>query len=130
MDAIVVGGDVASGPMPVETLELLRARDAHFVRGNADRVLDLRGASDGELWVQARHWVARRLREERPACLWALPLDLTREVDALGWVRFCHGAPGSDELTITRLTPDDRLRALLAADPGRPGRMSALIEGV
>jgi diadenosine tetraphosphatase ApaH/serine/threonine PP2A family protein phosphatase len=29
-------------------------------------------------------------------------------------VRFCHGAPGSDELTITRLTPDDRLRALLA----------------
>jgi diadenosine tetraphosphatase ApaH/serine/threonine PP2A family protein phosphatase len=29
-------------------------------------------------------------------------------------VRFCHGAPGSDELTITRLTPDERLRGLLA----------------
>jgi predicted phosphodiesterase len=46
-DTIVVGGDVASGPMPVETLDTLRARDARFVRGNADRVLDLRGANDG-----------------------------------------------------------------------------------
>jgi nucleotide-binding universal stress UspA family protein len=32
VDAIVVGGDVASGPMPVETLDALRARDALFVR--------------------------------------------------------------------------------------------------
>jgi Icc-related predicted phosphoesterase len=38
-DAIVVGGDVASGPMPVETLDALRGRNALFVRGNADRVL-------------------------------------------------------------------------------------------
>jgi len=29
-------------------------------------------------------------------------------------VRFCHGAPGSDELPITRITPDERLRELLA----------------
>src|SRR5262249_38874115 len=31
----------------------------------------------------------------------------------LGTVRFCHGAPGSDELTITSLTPEARLRGLL-----------------
>src|SRR5439155_14925602 len=43
----------------------------------------------------------------------ALPLDLTLELDGLGYVRFCHGAPGSDELTITKLTPDERLRGLL-----------------
>jgi hypothetical protein len=65
VDSIVVGGDVASGPMPVETLDALRARGARFVRGNADRVLDLRGANDGETWVQARWWVAARLGEER-----------------------------------------------------------------
>jgi putative phosphoesterase len=113
VDAIVVGGDVAAGPMPVETLEALRARGARFVRGNADRVLDLGGADEGETWVRARRWVAARLGEERLAFLAALPLDLTLELGGLGPVRFCHGAPGSDELTITRLTPDERLRGLL-----------------
>src|SRR5439155_8776632 len=111
--AIVVGGDVASGPMPIEALDALRARDALFVRGNADRVLDMCGANDGETWVQARKWVAALLGDERLGFLAALPLDLTLELDGLGRVRFCHGAPGSDELTITRLTPDERLRGLL-----------------
>ncbi len=113
VDAIVVGGDVASGPMPVQALDALRARGARFIRGNADRVLDLRGASDGETWVRARRWVASRLGEERLAFLAALPLDLTLELSGLGAVRFCHGAPGSDELTITHLTPAERLRGLL-----------------
>jgi putative phosphoesterase len=113
VDAIVAGGDVASGPMPAETLDALRARGAKFVRGNADRVLDLRGANDDETWVQARRWVANRLGDERLAFLATLPLDLTLELDGLGSVRFCHGAPSSDELTITRLTTDERLRQLL-----------------
>jgi putative phosphoesterase len=113
VDTIVVGGDVASGPMPVETLDALRQRGARFVRGNADRVLDVGGASDAETWVRARRWVASRLGEERLAFLAGLPLDLTLELEKLGRVRFCHGAPGSDEQPITRLTPDDRLRWLL-----------------
>ncbi|MDQ3874597.1 MAG: metallophosphatase family protein, partial [Actinomycetota bacterium] len=113
VDAIVVGGDVASGPMPVETLDALRSRGARFVRGNADRVLDLHGANDGETWVRARRWVAGRLGGERLAFLSALPLDLTLDLAGLGPVRFCHGAPGSDELAITRLTPDERVRGLL-----------------
>jgi hypothetical protein len=50
--------------MPVETLDALRARRAHFIRGNADRVLALRGARDGESWVRARRWVASRLGNE------------------------------------------------------------------
>lgn len=112
--AIVVGGDVASGPMPVETLEALRELNALFVRGNADRVLDLVGANTGETWVRSRYWVAERLGDERLAFLSGLPLDLTLEIGGLGRVRFCHGAPGSDELPITRLTPDERLRRLLA----------------
>ncbi len=47
--------------MPIETLEALRARDARFVRGNADRVLDVGGASEGEAWVLARRRVAHRV---------------------------------------------------------------------
>src|SRR6266700_263206 len=40
VDLIAVCGDVASGPLPVETLHVLRALpDATFVRGNADRSL-------------------------------------------------------------------------------------------
>jgi diadenosine tetraphosphatase ApaH/serine/threonine PP2A family protein phosphatase len=115
---ILIGGDVASGPMPAETLDLLDARPetARFVRGNADRVLDFSGdpGDDPELWRRTRLWVAEQLGEERLAFLAGLPLDLTLDVDGLGPVRFCHGAPGSDMETITRVTPDDRLRALLA----------------
>jgi len=113
VDEIVVGGDTASGPRPMETLDALRERGARFVRGNADRVLDLQGADTGAAWVQARYWVAERLGEERLAFLAGLPLDVVVEAGSLGRVRVCHGAPGSDTLTITYLTPDDRLRDLL-----------------
>ena len=40
VDRIISCGDVASGPLPVETLQVLRGlADARFVRGNADRAL-------------------------------------------------------------------------------------------
>ena len=115
-DAILVGGDVASGPFPRETLERLQAYGSrvHFVRGNADRVLDLAGANDGEVWVRSRYWVAERLGDEQLAFLAGLPLDVTLDIEGLGPVRFCHGAPGSDEQVITRVTSDERLRGLLA----------------
>ncbi len=112
--AVLVGGDAASGPMPAETLELLRSlgERVHFVRGNADRVLDLTGLP--ELNRQGRLWVAERLGDEALQFLNGLPLDVVLDVDGLGAVRFCHGAPGSDEEPITRATPDERLRGLLA----------------
>jgi predicted phosphodiesterase len=114
VDAIVAGGDVASGPMPAECLDVLRERHARFIRGNADRVLDVGGADESEPWVRARRWVAGRLGAERLEFLASLPLDLTLDVDGLGAVRFCHGAPGSDELVITRLTAGPRLAEMLA----------------
>ena len=36
-DRIVCGGDVIAGPFPQECLDRLRAAEAVFVRGNADR---------------------------------------------------------------------------------------------
>ena len=108
-----MGGDVASGPFPVETLAALDALPQRvvFVRGNADRVLDFPEGLP-ELRMR-RHWVADRLGEAALGRLAALPLDVTLEVSGLGRVRFCHGAPGSDEEVVTRATPEPRLRALL-----------------
>jgi putative phosphoesterase len=117
VDTIIVGGDVASGPMPAETLRLLRSQSVpvRFVRGNADRVLDFVGSAGGdlELWKRSRLWVAERLGEEQLAFLAGLPLDVVVDVDGLGSVRFCHGAPGSDEEALTCVTPETRLQRLL-----------------
>jgi putative phosphoesterase len=99
VDAIVCGGDVAAGPMPSEVLELLRERDAQFVRGNADREL--------------RDWDAERLTAEQLDFLRALPLTVSLDVDGLGPVLFCHATPRSDEEIVTRLTPDEEVAATL-----------------
>jgi predicted phosphodiesterase len=99
VDAIVCGGDVAAGPMPSEVLELLRDRDARFVRGNADREL--------------RDWAAERLTAEQLDFLRALPLTVSLDVDGLGPVLFCHATPRSDEEIVTRLTPDEEVAATL-----------------
>jgi predicted phosphodiesterase len=116
-DLVVVGGDIASGPMPVETLERLRELGARvrFVRGNADRVLDfaVKDTGDPEVWP-SRLWVAEQLGEEQLDFLQSLPLDEVVDLDGLGPARFCHGAPGSDVETITTLTSEERLKTLLA----------------
>jgi putative phosphoesterase len=117
-DFVLVGGDVSSGPMPAQTLALLRAYGdrARFVRGNADRVLDFEGMSSlGEVFFRARRWVADQVGDEALAFLGSLPLDEVIEVDGLGSVHFCHGAPGSDTEAITAVTPPERLLPLLAA---------------
>ena len=118
-DVILVGGDVVSGPMPAETLALLRSLGdrVRSIRGNADRVLDLAGLadpSDPDLWRRRRVWVADQLGDDDLSSLARLPLDVVLDVEGLGPVRFCHGSPGSDEETITRLTPEERLAKLLA----------------
>ena len=118
VDVILVGGDVASGPMPAQTLALLESLGdrAVFVRGNADRVLDFAGSDDSssrEVWIESRRWVASELGAGRLGLLQRLPVDVTLAVDGVGRVRFCHGSPGSDEQVITRLTPDQRVRTLL-----------------
>jgi predicted phosphodiesterase len=58
VDALVVGGDIVAGPMPVETLEALRARrDTRFIRGNADRELAVEVEGLGS--VLFFHWSPR-----------------------------------------------------------------------
>lgn len=100
VDGIVCGGDVVFGPFPLECLERLIDFGAVFVRGNADRVpADKTGSS----------WVAERLDPLSLESLRELP-----ESVSLGGVLYCHGSPRSDEEILTRVSPDERIRAALA----------------
>ncbi len=118
VDLVVCGGDAVPGPFPCETLSLLRGFGSalRYVHGNGERNV-LRSAeetaSEDQLAAQAR-WCAEQLSPEELACLVALPATVTLAVDGLGDVLFCHGTPRSDEEIVTLVTPDERLRAILA----------------
>jgi putative phosphoesterase len=125
-DAIVVGGDSASGPFPHATLERLMTLGghAHVIRGNADRELvdDFDRASEGggaveedDIWARRAAWTAQQITTEQRDFLAGLPETKTFDVRGIGPVRFCHGSPRSDEEIITAATTDDRLRRILAA---------------
>jgi putative phosphoesterase len=94
VDALVCGGDVAAGPFPRECVELLHARGAVFVRGNADR--------DLSAW----------LREQLPVDAQAF-LEGQEHVRVLGDALFCHGSPRRDDEILTKVSPPERLRAAL-----------------
>ena len=116
-DAVLVGGDVAAGPFPAESLELLRSLGdrAVWIRGNADRALAEGGADQG----LADNWCAEQLSDEQRAFLGGLPLSVVLDVDGLGPVLFCHGSPRSDEEIVTERSPDARLEAALEGVPRR-----------
>ncbi len=116
VDGFMICGDVASGPLPVETLEVLRALPrARFVRGNADR--GLVNAFDGEklprLPGPAFDWCASQLAREHRDFLASFSEPVLVEVDGVGRVLFCHGSPRSDEEMMTAETPEARLREFL-----------------
>jgi putative phosphoesterase len=117
VDAVVVGGDIAIGPMPREALERLLAlgEQALFLRGNGDREIatDPPGAG-GSLWVERTRWSAEQLERGQLAWLAALPDTHSVEVDGLGPVCFCHGSPRSDEEILTRISSQERVAAAVA----------------
>ena len=102
-DAIVLNGDMATGPMPVQTLDRLAGlgERAVWVHGNCER--ELAAAWDGDLdpglpeeaRVPAEYCAAQLERAHRDL-LDGLPLSVTLEVDGLGPVRFCHATAVSD----------------------------------
>ena len=98
-DAVVLTGDLAAGPLPVETLDLLESLGdrAVWVRGNADREMVRIVAGAADVPYPESVWAAGQLRAEQVARLAALPLSVTREVAGLGRVLFCHATPRDDE---------------------------------
>ncbi|MET1009801.1 MAG: metallophosphoesterase family protein [Gaiellaceae bacterium] len=115
VDAVVVGGDIAIGPMPCATLDRLLAlgERALFLRGNGDREIAAEPAGSG-LWVERTRWAAQQLDRGALAWLAALPDTQTVDVDGLGPVLFCHGSPRSDEEILTRISSEERVAAACA----------------
>jgi len=120
-DAVVIGGDVIAGPLPLETLELLRGLPwpVHWLRGNADRavVMSFDGTVPPKLLehplYQADQWVATFIDRAERDWLDQLPPVVRLDVDGLGEVLFCHATPRSDEERITVFTPPERLAPIL-----------------
>lgn len=118
-DLIVVGGDVAAGPLPRETIERLQRLDvpARFIRGNADR--EMAAAFDGRFEEvlppevrEITEWVARQITVEQRDFLAAFEQSVVLQVDGLGETIFCHATPRSDLELFTVRTPDELLREI------------------
>src|SRR5580765_4657972 len=105
VDAIVVGGDIASGPpQPREVVELVRSLpNAHCIRGNADRLRDREHAGEEGL-----EWLLSQLDEERIDWLEGLPFSVVLD-DTL----YVHSNPKDDTTMVTELTTDEKLAGLL-----------------
>jgi predicted phosphodiesterase len=122
VDLVVFGGDVAAGPMPVETIEALEALSgpARFVRGNADRLMvesfdGMRKAGQGP-----DSWPASMISQIHRDFLSGFEPAVEVAVDGLGPVVCCHAGLDSDELPIiTPATPDEVIDEALAGAHGR-----------
>jgi predicted phosphodiesterase len=112
-DLVVVGGDVAPGPMVGEALDRLSALDVpvRWVMGNGDR--EVVEGGDGLAPAELTAWTARRLSDEHRHLLASFEPTVEVDVDGLGPVRFCHGSPRSDTEIITQVTPAARLGPML-----------------
>jgi putative phosphoesterase len=114
-DLILSGGDLLLGPEPAGCLELLRERDAMFIRGNCDRVVASGPGSDDSWddWADRVSWTGSRLQPEQLEFVRSWPEVARVEVEGLGHVLFCHGSPRSDEEIITAISPPKRLDPML-----------------
>lgn len=97
-DVTLFGGDIASGPLPRETVELVRSTpNATFVLGNADVLAS--PAMDAR-WEAARRWVERQLDSEQIEWLASLPFSASYD-DTL----FVHANPRDVEAPFHEWTP-------------------------
>lgn len=98
-DTIVLGGDYLYGPYPRETVAMIRALDAHVVRGNCEDM--------------AEEWERNELAPGDLEWLQALPLSVT--VDG---VVYCHATPDDHMPITTAETPDEAVRETFAGYSG------------
>jgi predicted phosphodiesterase len=125
-DRIVLTGDLAAGPQPRETLDLLASLGdrALWIRGNADR--ELVQLARGEVSTvpdPIASWAAAQLRADQVALLAGLPLTATLDVAGLGTVLFCHATPRDDEEVVLADSRLERWADVL----GTPGREAATV---
>jgi predicted phosphodiesterase len=126
-DLVVVCGDHAAGPMPVETLDALAAlgERAVLVRGNADREL-VEVARGGTSEHPESQWAGEQLRPDQVDLLAGLPHPVTLEVGGFGPVVACHGSPRDDDEVVL---VDTRLERWGEAFAGLPADVRTVLCG-
>jgi len=114
VDLVVFCGDLTWGPLPNETLALVRALELpkRFVRGNADRMLGNHLEGRGA-------WLAEQHDEESTRLVNGFDEHVVADVDGLGPTRFVHGSPRADNECVTPITPEERVREFMAGVPER-----------
>lgn len=128
-DLVVLAGDLASGPQPAETLDVLRdlGDRALWVRGNADRELaEFRRQGRTSMPDEISGWAAQQLREDQVDLLAGLPLTATADLPGLGTVLFCHATPRDDEEVVLA---DSRLSRWAEVFGGLDPSVSAVVCG-
>lgn len=98
-DLVVLTGDLAAGPQPVETLDLLDSLGdrAVWVRGNADRELvEMARGETGSIPDPIAPWAASALRPDQVEWLAGLPLSVVIDIAGIGLTVFCHATPRDD----------------------------------
>lgn len=117
-DAVVLLGDIALGPMPAQTLELLAGLGdrAVWVHGNCEREMVTAfdgGEVPGPFGADAAASAALIGRAHRDR-LDGLPLTVTLDIDGLGPTLFCHASPRRDDEMLLVDSPPQRWAAALA----------------
>ena len=117
-DVVVIGGDVAAGPLPAEVLDRLAQLELpiRWVRGNADREVVAsfdRGDTDASVHpddpaARADAYTAGHITRAHRDLLAGF-----EDVVSLEGALFCHGSPRDDNEIITALTPAERLAPML-----------------
>lgn len=112
VDLIVFCGDLTWGPLPNETLAVVRSIETpvRFVRGNADRSVGTELDHRGD-------WMAEQHDAVATAFVNGFESHVVVDVDGLGPTRFVHGSPRSDEECVTPRTPVERVREFLRDVP-------------
>jgi predicted phosphodiesterase len=128
-ELIVVTGDHAAGPQPVQVLDLLASLGtrAVLIRGNADRELvELARGGATEIPDPIAPWAAAQLTPAHIEVLARLPHPLTIEIDGFGPVLFCHGSPRDDNEV---LLVDTRMERWLEALADVPPEVTTIVAG-
>jgi predicted phosphodiesterase len=117
-DAVVLLGDIALGPMPAQTLDVLAGlgERAVWVHGNCEREMvtafdggDVPGPNGPEA-VASAALIGRPHRD----MMAGLPLTVTLDIDGLGRTLFCHSSPRRDDEMVLVDSPPGRWEAALS----------------